>query len=144
MGFGAATGWWVIAGVLVAVELTTGTFYLLMLALGATAGALSAHLGAGLTTQIALAALAGACTTGIWHARNRRRSVDAPDPSANRDVNLDVGESVDVVTWDAQGRAQVNYRGSVWRAQFVGTGQPSPGPHRIAALRSNLLELVKA
>ena len=29
--------WWIVAGVLVAVELATGTFYLLMLALGATA-----------------------------------------------------------------------------------------------------------
>ncbi len=31
--------WWVLAGVLVAVELATGTFYLLMLALGAATAA---------------------------------------------------------------------------------------------------------
>jgi membrane protein implicated in regulation of membrane protease activity len=144
MGFGAATTWWVIAGALVAVELATGTFYLLMLALGAAAGALAAHLGMGNSAQLALAALAGGCTTGLWHWHNRRRSVDAPDASANPDVNLDVGESVDVGNWDEQGRTQVNYRGSQWRARFVGDGTPAPGPHRIAALRGNLLELVKA
>jgi len=37
-----STLWWVIAGTLVALELATGTFYLLMLALGAAAGALAA------------------------------------------------------------------------------------------------------
>src|SRR5687767_15845431 len=35
MAWASSTVWWVIAGGLVAVELATGTFYLLMLALGA-------------------------------------------------------------------------------------------------------------
>jgi len=34
-----ATSWWVIAGTLVLLELITGSFYLLMLALGALVGA---------------------------------------------------------------------------------------------------------
>ncbi|NBW48225.1 MAG: NfeD family protein, partial [Betaproteobacteria bacterium] len=33
--------WWIVAGVLVAIELATGTFYLLMLALGAVAAAVA-------------------------------------------------------------------------------------------------------
>jgi len=144
MDWNSATAWWTAAGVLVAVELATGTFYLLMLALGSVVGALTAHAGAGVSTQVVLAALSGACTTGFWHWRNRRRSVDAPDVNANRDVNLDIGESVDVSRWDEQGRTEVNYRGSQWRARFVGDGTPGPGPHRIAALRGNMLELVKA
>ena len=45
MSWAASTVWWVVAGVLVAVELATGTFYLLMLALGAAAAALAAHAG---------------------------------------------------------------------------------------------------
>ena len=44
MDLSGATGWWIVAGVLVAAELATGTFYLLMLALGAAAAALAAHL----------------------------------------------------------------------------------------------------
>ena len=144
MDWNSATLWWIATGALIAIELATGTFYLLMLALGAAAGALAAHAGASTSLQVTLAALAGSCTTGFWHWRNRHRRADAPDANANRDVNLDVGESVDVGNWDDQGRAQVNYRGSQWRARFVGDGTPGPGPHRIAALRGNMLELVKA
>ncbi len=144
MDWNSATAWWAAAGALVAIELATGTFYLLMLALGAAAGALAAHAGAAISLQITLAALAGGGATALWHWRNRRRAVDAPDARANPDVNLDVGESVDVAQWDDQGRTQVNYRGSQWRARFIGDGTPAPGPHRIAALHGNQLELVKA
>jgi membrane protein implicated in regulation of membrane protease activity len=41
MGASLATVWWVVTGVLVAVELATGSFYLLMLALGAAAAAIA-------------------------------------------------------------------------------------------------------
>ena len=44
MDLSPATFWWVLAGVLVAAELATGTFYLLMIALGAAAAAIGAHL----------------------------------------------------------------------------------------------------
>ena len=144
MDWNSATAWWAAAGALVAIELATGTFYLLMLALGAAAGALAAHAGVAVSGQVTLAALAGGGATALWHWRNRHRAIDAPDTHANRDVNLDVGESVDVQQWDDQGRTQVNYRGSSWRARFIGDGAPMPGPHRIAALRGNMLELVKA
>jgi hypothetical protein len=39
------TAWWILAGFFVAMELVSGTFYLLMLAVGAVAGALAAHAG---------------------------------------------------------------------------------------------------
>ena len=42
-----STIWWLCAGAAVAVELLTGTFYLLMLATGLAAAAVAAHLGAG-------------------------------------------------------------------------------------------------
>jgi membrane protein implicated in regulation of membrane protease activity len=47
MDISATTVWWVLAGIAVAVELATGTFYLLMLALGLAAGAVASHLGFG-------------------------------------------------------------------------------------------------
>ncbi|NDE73495.1 MAG: NfeD family protein, partial [Betaproteobacteria bacterium] len=37
------TIWWVMAGALIALELLSGTFYLLMLSLGLVAAALAAH-----------------------------------------------------------------------------------------------------
>ena len=45
MDLDAPSLWWLTVGALVAAELATGTFYLLMLALGAAAGAMAAHAG---------------------------------------------------------------------------------------------------
>ena len=54
-----ATMWWVLAGVLVALELMTGSVYLLMLGLGALAAALTAMAGHGLSVQLVVAAAVG-------------------------------------------------------------------------------------
>ena len=59
MDWNPATWWWLAAGVAVAVELATSTFYLLMVAFGLADGALAAHLGFGSTVQIVVAALVG-------------------------------------------------------------------------------------
>mgnify|MGYP006147005675 CR=1 FL=1 len=60
MAMADSTLWWLLAGAVVALELFTGTFYLLMLALGMAAGALAAHAGAGLAVQLVVAAGVGA------------------------------------------------------------------------------------
>ena len=54
-----STIWWLITGGLVAVELLTSTFYLLMLAIGMAAAAGFAHAGANATVQIWVAATVG-------------------------------------------------------------------------------------
>ena len=46
------TIWWLLTGGAVAIELLTGTFYLLMLAIGMAAGAVTAHLGGGVVMQL--------------------------------------------------------------------------------------------
>jgi membrane protein implicated in regulation of membrane protease activity len=137
----APTLWWILAGLLVAAELTTGSFYLLMLALGAAVGAIAAHLGLGTTAQVAAAGLSGGLSTLGWYLYRRRHVADAPDTLGNRNVNLDVGETVQVLQWDEQGLTQVKYRGANWAAHYVGTGTPAPGPHRIKTLRGNQLEI---
>ncbi|MBB5203950.1 membrane protein implicated in regulation of membrane protease activity [Inhella inkyongensis] len=139
-----ATAWWILAGLLVAVELGTGSFYLLMLALGAAAGALGAHGGLSPSTQIVLAALTGAVTTFGWYRYRRQSGAATPDVEGNRDVNLDVGETVQVQGWGPQGQTKVMYRGTQWDAHYQGQGVPQPGPHRIAALRGNTLELTRS
>jgi membrane protein implicated in regulation of membrane protease activity len=133
-----ATGWWVAAGVLVAAELITGTFYLLMLALGAAAGAIAAHAGAGLELQIVVAAVVGGVATALWHWRRRSQPRAAP-ASANRDVNLDVGERVQVAAWAPDGSARVQYRGAQWSVRYGGPDTPAPGEHFIIAVEGNCL-----
>jgi membrane protein implicated in regulation of membrane protease activity len=143
VSWNAPTLWWLAAGALVALELASGSFYLLMLALGATAGALAAQSGLLATAQIAMAALVGGGATAAWHFMRQRQP--KPDPAAsNRDVNLDVGETVHVQAWASNGSARVQYRGSVWTARYAGTGTPSPGNYRISALHGNELRLVLA
>ena len=143
MNWTASTLWWVAAGVLVTAEMLVGTFYLLMLALGCTAGALAALLGAGTAWQIVAAALVGSGTTALWHFRRARAPRSAP-PRANPDVNLDIGQTVQVGAWDAQGTARVSYRGSAWTAQFGSPGAPVPGPHVIIAVEGNRLIVAPA
>jgi membrane protein implicated in regulation of membrane protease activity len=143
MDWNMATWWWAAAGLLVAAELATGTFYLLMLALGCMAGALAAHAGAGATAQIVLAAAVGMLSTALWHFKRARQPRSAPAES-NRDVNLDIGAIVVVRAWREDGSAQVHHRGAAWSAAFQGSGTPSPGPHAIVAVRGNQLVLAPA
>lgn len=143
MSFSPAIAWWVLAGLLVAAELLTGTVYLLALSLGAAAGALAAHAGLGLSAQMLVAALAGGGATALWHVR-RARHPRSPEASANPDVNLDIGQEVQVDAWDDQGLAQVRYRGAAWTARHAGSGERRPGPHRIVAIHGNRLDLARA
>ena len=138
-----STLWWLLAGALVALELLTGTFYLLMLALGAAAGALVAQTGVGLTTQIVVAALVGLIAVASWTWVRRRRPGD-PSPRADRSVNLDVGEIVQVPAWENDRSAQVKYRGAQWTAVLAPGATPEPGAYRVTELVGNRLLVEKA
>ncbi len=140
MDFSAATWWWMLAGILVAAELLTGTFYLLMLALGCATAAITAHAGMSSTAQVLAAAIAGGGATAGWYVR-RWRSPAAPEAAANRDVNLDVGETVQVDTWGADGQARVKYRGAAWSVRYAGSGTPAPGSHVIVAVHGSRLDV---
>ncbi|MDR7334614.1 NfeD family protein [Roseateles asaccharophilus] len=140
MDWNWATAWWIVAGVLVAAELTTGTFYLLMLAGGAAAGAVAAHFGLAPTTQVLSAAIVGGAAVIIWH-RHRAKAPKAAPATSNPDVNLDIGQSVQVDTWSPDGLAQVHYRGAAWQARFIGSSTAQSGRHVIRAVEGNCLLL---
>jgi membrane protein implicated in regulation of membrane protease activity len=138
MDFNGATLWWLAAGVLVAAELSVGSFYLLMLALGCVAGALAAHAGATASVQVVIAALLGSGATALWHFKRASAPRTAPS-DANRDVNLDIGENIRVPAWEPNGSARVDYRGSMWNVQFRGPGIPAAGNFVIVAVQGNRL-----
>ncbi len=140
MDWTASTAWWLIAGALVAAELATGTFYLLMLALGAAGGAVAAHLGLSSNLQIATAAVLGGGAVVAWHLR-RTASPPSLPASANPDVNLDIGGTVRVTHWQADGSARVHYRGTEWDARHVGPGLAAAGEHTIRAIEGSRLLL---
>ena len=131
--------WWIAAALLVALELTSGTFYLLMLAVGAVAGAMAAHLGLNVPLQWVSSALVGTGSVYALHSMRKKRV--RPAPGANRDINLDIGSVVEVDAWDNRGEARIRYRGSDWQARFGGKGPLQPGQFRIKALDGNTLVL---
>ena len=116
----------------------TGTFYLLMLAIGLAAGALAAHAGAPLAAQLIAAALVGGGAVSGWHLKRGKRP-DEPIASANRDVNLDIGEVVHVDAWNRDGTASIKYRGANWTAIPVEGAILVTGPHRVREVVGNRL-----
>jgi membrane protein implicated in regulation of membrane protease activity len=138
MAWSLATVWWIVTAVLVAVELATGSFYLLMLALGSAVAALAAHAGLGLNAQLLLGAIVGAGAVAAWHLK-RRRQPAGPTAAEDRDVNLDIGETVHVADWDAEGAAFTQYRGARWSVRYIGPGLPRPGAFVIRRVEANRL-----
>lgn len=130
--------WWLMAGGAVIVELLTGTFYLLMIAIGLVAGGLAALLGANVATQLIAAAAIGCTFVGAL-TYQRRHKLGDPSARSMRSVNLDIGETVQIDVWRPDGSAMVKYRGANWTA----IGRPgvtlAPGPHRVAELVGNRL-----
>lgn len=136
--------WMVAGGLLVALELLTGTFYLLMIAIGAAAGALCAFMGASLSTQYVVAsAVAGVAAFAL---RKTKYGSFEKRGAAQRDrnVNLDIGERLRVESWSAQGTAHVSrcsYRGAQWDVELL-EGQPVAGMFEIREIQGSRL-LVK-
>jgi membrane protein implicated in regulation of membrane protease activity len=131
MPIALSTFWWVLAGLAVIAELLTGTLYLLLVGVGLAAGALAAHAGTGLVLQICLAAAVGAAAVLLLRQARKRH----PRPlrsEANPDVNLDIGEVVQVDHWNDDGTASVFHRGARWTVVARLAGPQAPGPHRVS------------
>ena len=139
-----STIWWLLAGTAVAIELATGTFYLLMMSIGMAAAAVAAHLGLPVTGQTITAAIVGGGAVALWHWRNSKMP-QAPQANANPDVHIDIGEAVQVDRWNADGTTSVKYRGALWTAILA---SPAPelqaiGQFRIKELLGNRLVIEK-
>ncbi|MDZ7811927.1 MAG: NfeD family protein [Ideonella sp.] len=143
MAWSAATLWWAAAGLLVLAELATGTFYLLMLALGLVGAALAAHAGFGLSAQLLVAAVVGGGAVMAWRQRKLSTSTSL-EPSVNPDIQQDLGGRVTVSQWSEDGRCSVNYRGAAWSARRADASSARTGPHRIVAVEGNVLVLAPA
>ena len=116
---------WLVAGfVLVIAELLTGTFYLLVIGIGAFAGAVAAWSGVHSIVQAVVAsavAFAGVWAVHHWHARNRG--------DRKGDNLLDRGQPVVLEGWanESAGIARVKYRGTYWDARVAPGERPAPG-----------------
>ena len=137
-----STIWWLLTGTAVGIELLSGTFYILMLSIGFAAGALAAHMGASTSLQIVVAAVVGAGTVLAWRSYRQAQPSAAP-ANANRDVNLDIGESVQVDEWSPEGTASVKYRGAKWAVSSASGGPLAPGAHVVVEVVGSRLVVRK-
>lgn len=117
---------WVITGfVLVIAELVTGTFYLVVIGLGAFVAALVAWIGGNELVQVTVGgavAIAGAFFVHHWHRRNR--------PGEGGSNLLDRGQPVVLEGWSNETAriARVKYRGASWDAKLARPDEhPAPG-----------------
>jgi len=107
---------WAILGLgLVIVELLTGTFYLLVLGIGAFGAALAAWLGHPFPVQaIVVAVISGFGSYGVHIYREKNATHQMP--------NVDAGQPATFENWvdPAARRARVRYRGASWDALVEG------------------------
>lgn len=127
--------WFLLALVLLGLEMATGTFYLLMLSLALAVGGAAALLGLGLPAQLALAALAG--IAGILFLR--RWKVGRGNDAASQ--SLDTGQAVRVLSWRDDGTARVYYRGAEWDAELDANVAGREGTFYIKQIRGSVLVL---
>jgi membrane protein implicated in regulation of membrane protease activity len=103
--------WFLWALCLMALEMATGTFYLLVLGVAMGVGGIAALLGLALPLQFTLAAVAGIVGTVLL------RHIKSAQPNETPDQSLDIGQPVQVVSWREDGTARVFYRGAEWDAE---------------------------
>ena len=139
--------WLVMAGSLVILELFSGTFYLLMVALGMGAGALVAAAGGALWMQLIVAAVVGTLAT-LGLRRSRGSKDGRPDAAQDPNINLDIGQKVSVPKWHEQPGnppiARVTYRGAHWDVELAPGNAAVPGMFTIVEVRGSRLILASA
>jgi membrane protein implicated in regulation of membrane protease activity len=134
--------WLVPAGFLVILEVFSGTFYLLMVAIGFGAGGLAAWLGASDTWQVVAAAVVGVAAT--YALRNSKYGkIHKTDAARDPNVNLDIGQILSIDEWknneNQQYVARVMYRGAMWDVELEHSAEPRPGLFVIREIQGSRL-----
>jgi membrane protein implicated in regulation of membrane protease activity len=133
--------WMLLTGVLVGAELFTGTFYLLMLALGMAAGGIAAYAGLMLEWQLIIAAAIGIAAT-VALRRSRFGTMRKEPAERDPNVSMDIGQLIAIDVWQRVGNAyvaRVPYRGALWDVDLEAGAQPQAGQFLIREIRGSRL-----
>src|SRR5436190_594602 len=108
---------------LVIVELLTGTFYLLVLGVAASGGALCAYFNLPLPVQVAVSSVIAVAGVILVHRYRKTLHSTAPNDA------MDVGQRVTLDSWinETEGLARVRYRGTLWDAKVIGQRRAGTG-----------------
>ena len=132
--------WFSVAGLLVVIELFTGSIYLLMIALGMAAGGVVAYLGFSVSHQLFAAGIVGfAGTLALRMSRLARKKNPAHDPN----VNFDIGNTLLIDEWESVSNgssvSRAAYRGAMWDVELESGAQAISGLFVIRETRANRL-----
>ncbi|ABR90796.1 Uncharacterized conserved protein [Janthinobacterium sp. Marseille] len=134
--------WFAVACVLVILEMATGTFYLLMIGIGTAAGGLAALGGMGVPEQCLIAAAVAAFATFALR-RSKFGRPDHTDAARDPNVNLDIGQTLEVGEWHqinaSSYTARVMYRGALWDVELAESESPVPGKFIIREVQGSRL-----
>ena len=127
--------WWILAAILIGAELMTGTFYLVAIGIAFAIGGVAAWLGASTPLQLLIAGALAAVGATAAHLWRRRHGEPARQPG------LDIGKPVRVRSWNADGSARVEYRGTQWDGVPESAQTPHNDTMYIVATRGSTLVL---
>lgn len=129
--------WFTLALILLGLEITTGTFYLLVIAIAISIGGVVALLDFVFAVQLVFAALAGIVGISLlrgWHVRQASNTMNQ---------SLDIGQPVKILKWHENGYARVFYRGTEWDAELETKDIGHEGIFYIKKIQGSLLILTK-
>jgi membrane protein implicated in regulation of membrane protease activity len=127
--------WFLLGLAMLAAEMATGTFYLLVFGIALGAGGVAALLNLPLPMQITLCAVVGIIGTIIL----RRSKITQPESTMEQ--NLDIGQPVRVMHIREDGTLRVAYRGAEWDAELESSDTPHDQPLFIHAMQGSKLIL---
>jgi membrane protein implicated in regulation of membrane protease activity len=127
--------WFLLALVLIGLEMVTGTFYLLVVAIAAAVGGTVAILGADPAWQFLWSSVTGVAGTVLLRRWKNNQAITTPD------IGLDIGLPVKVIQWNDNGTARVFYRGAEWDAELESTETAREGTLYIKAVHGSGLIL---
>jgi len=134
--------WLIAAGVVVILEIFTGTFYLLMIAIGLVAGAGAAWAGGDLSIQLIVGGIVGAIAV-VALRLSKFGTPQKRDASKNPNAFLDIGKTITVNEWQENGGGQrvarVMYRGAMWDVELESSAESKPGAFTIHEIRGSRL-----
>lgn len=133
--------WFILAGVVLVLEFLTGTFYLIMISLGMAAGGIAALAGLGPNVQALIAAAVWIIATLLLRQTKWGKSRHA-EADKDPNINMDIGQQVQVDAWNEQRSARVMYRGAMWDVELL-SGDAVPGSFVIREVRASRLFVEK-
>lgn len=129
--------WLSLAGVVVILEMCTGTFYLLMMALGLAAGGAMAFFGYHVPYQLLVGAIVGSVATLLLRVSGFHRKSNTP-PMQDPNVNMDIGQNIYVASWTGT-TARSMYRGAFWDIDLAPGATAIPGSFTIREISGSRL-----